>query len=136
MVVYPVGAIRAVDLLARRLLDEFDPVAVALAAGDAATRDEIAALALRESRWPLHYPARAADVGAAETWARERWRRELLRRLGDGGIDEAKVCIAPAHTGAGAAAWCPRCRALYGPQREVCVDCEGVRLEVFARVET
>ncbi|HET6162979.1 MAG TPA: hypothetical protein VFG37_04890 [Planctomycetota bacterium] len=131
MVFYPVGAVRALDLHARGALAAFDPVAVALAAGDAATRDAVATVALRETLWPLSFDDHSEAVQHAAAWYHAAWERELLRELLDAGIEPKSHAAEPAPRDSRDRSFCPRCRAHYASDRRLCADCDGVALVPF-----
>jgi hypothetical protein len=131
MVFYPVGAVRALDLHARGALADFDPVAVALAAGDAATCDAVATVALRETLWPLSFDDHSEAVQHAAAWYHAAWERELLRELLDAGIEPKSHAAEPAPRDVRDRSFCPRCRAHYASDRRLCADCDGVALVPF-----
>jgi hypothetical protein len=128
MAVYPAGAVRALDLHTRGALAAFDPVAIALAAGDERTRDAVATVALRETLWR----SSSTTIGAG------RARRRVVPR-GVRARAAARV-LTPASTevaragprrSASATAFCPRCRAHSATDRRLCADCDGVELVPF-----
>lgn len=131
MVLYPVGAVRALDLHARGALAAFDPVALALAAGDAATRDAVATVALRETLWPLAFEGHSEAVRHAAAWYHAAFERELLRELLDAGIEPKSHTTEPAPRDVRDRSFCPRCRAHYATDRRLCADCDGVELVPF-----
>jgi hypothetical protein len=131
MVVYPAGAVRALDLHARGALAAFDPVAVALAAGDERTRDAVATVALRETLWPLVFDDHPEEVAHVVAWYHAAYERELLRELLDAGIEPKSHAAEPAPRDVRDRSFCPRCRAHYATDRRLCADCDGVALVPF-----
>jgi hypothetical protein len=131
MAVYPAGAVRALDLHARGTLAAFDPVAVALAAGDERTRDAVATVALRETLWPLAFEDHPEEVAHVVAWYHAAYERELLRELLDSGIEPKSHAAEPAPRDVRDRSFCPRCRAHYATDRRLCADCDGVALVPF-----
>jgi hypothetical protein len=106
MAVSPLGAIRAVDHLAHRLLADTHPLVAAVALCPRAE-------SVRLARWLYFAPDRHDDH---------------LRRFLESAELWADVIAAPDAGEAGVTAFCPRCHAQYVRSDGTCSDCSGVNL--------
>jgi hypothetical protein len=122
----PVSAIRAPDLVAQHLLADFDPLAVAAVL---LGRERFAEL-VREELAELLY--RVPTPGAAEdetrSWFRERRRRAVQGLAKEQGVDPEALFQPPPREDEGCRAFCPRCRAQYVLAEGACASCQDIRL--------
>lgn len=118
---WPVGAMRASDVLGRPLLADLDPLAAATLLPRAAFRDA-ARRALAELRH-----------GETRGWHEERLDRAVVRLLRDQKIDPDELFAPPPPDDATVVAFCPRCRAQYVREVERCLSCPAIRLLPLAR---
>jgi hypothetical protein len=121
----PVSAIRAHDLLSRPLLETFHPLAVIRALGDDATFRAAAERTLRDLRYG---PEPAHAIGAAPRGTLLAVLEEFLR--GER-IDPATLLRPPATVEPGCAAYCPRCLAQFTSAGGGCPDCGAPRTVAF-----
>jgi hypothetical protein len=111
MAVSPLGAIRAVDHLARRVLVECHPLVAAQAlCGEAAT--------VRLARWIYFAPGGADPALKSFLQACDLW---------------SVVNAPPQPPEPASIAFCPRCHAQYVRMVEACADCRSVALHPLAR---
>lgn len=122
----PVSAIRAQDLVAQHLLIDFDPLAVAAVL----LRPERFAERVREELAELLYGAPASGEAEEETrvWFRERRRRAVRRLAKEQGVDPEALFQPPPREDEGCQTFCPRCRAQYLLPEGVCASCHEIRL--------
>lgn len=142
MVPAPTMAMRGNDKLGRFLLAGSHPIAVALAALEGATREDVVGRALRDLSFPRQPVMPSADEDAARIEAsfRARVLKLAKAKAKAEGVDVEACFAAPKLRSGphGQSAWCPRCRAPYrqegrqaGHQAGACTDC-GVPLVVAA----
>ncbi|HEV2210719.1 MAG TPA: hypothetical protein VG167_18245 [Verrucomicrobiae bacterium] len=126
----PVSAVRALDLLSRPLLERFHPLAVAQNFCQPRQFRAFAAALLRELRHPGLPTSPAGEPRAAE--AEASWRKLCLSEvesfLGENGIAPEELMRPPLLTEPGCVSYCPRCLAQFTSPTGVCQDCGGVAL--------
>jgi hypothetical protein len=126
----PLGAIRSKDLLARELLGDLDPLAVAAALLPTRAYAVLARPRLVE----LRFGATPAPAGgeADQAWWRAAVRARLEALLRGRGVDPDALVAAPPREADTIAAWCPMCLAQYDARslQAGCSDagCAGVSL--------
>ena len=129
----PVSAMRACDLLSRPLLETFHPLAVAkVFCGDEQFR-EFARATFNEVRHPGLPLCPSTDPAAVQT---EQQARSLLggaieKLLKQSGISADALLEAPAPADENCRAYCPRCLAQFTTTTGVCDDCGGLPLVLF-----
>jgi hypothetical protein len=106
----PLGAIRSVDLLARELFGDLDPLAVASALLPRVGFVAAARPRLVELRFGRGAPAGTQPDAA---WWRSVMRARIEQLLRSRGIDVETLIAAPARNGPQVASWCPSCLAQY-----------------------
>lgn len=120
--VSPISTLRAHDVIAREVLGDLHPLAVAVAA-----RAPVHALAretLSHARWP------AAGDACQDAWA-ARLDAALTRFAERVDLDVDDLLAAPERDGGEVIAWCPHCRGQYVRVDDGCTSCPGVRLLPF-----
>ncbi len=124
----PPVAMRARDLLARHLLDDHHPLAVA---AEILPDDEFRHLAtaiLRDLRTPLpSRRPRRPDVQAVWRWFAPRLEAGLFPVVRGRGIEPQEL-LAPPEATEHTRSYCPRCGVLYRLKEGECPDCESLPL--------
>jgi hypothetical protein len=129
----PVSAMRAWDLLSRPLLETFHPLAVAkVFCADEQFR-EFARATFNEVRHPGLPLCPNTDPSAVQT---EQQARALLasgieKVLKQSGLSPGELVQAPAPNDENCRAYCPRCHAQFTTTTAVCDDCGGLPLVPF-----
>jgi hypothetical protein len=113
----PIAAIRAADIVARDLLAEYHPLAVAAAILPLEGFRQFAGEQFRLNRFGDH-PVK---------WYQENLGKLMERVIREKGIKPAEL-LRPARRDSGSVAYCPRCLAQYVTRRSACSDCgfEGI----------
>ncbi|MGH7973260.1 MAG: hypothetical protein ACREIC_31465, partial [Limisphaerales bacterium] len=126
----PVSAVRALDLLSRPLLERFHPLAVAENFCKPRQFRDFAAAVLRELRHPGLPTSPTGEPRAAETEAswRKLWLSEVESFLRKHGLSPEELMRPPLLTEPGCVSYCPRCLAQFTSPTGVCQDCGGVAL--------
>lgn len=129
----PASAVRACDLLARRLLESFHPLTVARVF---CHRDEFSGLAreyLRELRYPALPLCPRPEPAALETeqYARSLALRALEKFLRQHQLQPEVLLEVPTANDSTSQAFCPRCLAQFTSPAGNCTDCGGVPLIRF-----
>jgi hypothetical protein len=133
MLLAPPTAIRACDLLGRRLVERWHPVAVAKFFCSAAAHQRLARQVLIDLRYPFP-PAGPSDdprVIAVVDWFREVLREETEKALERAGLDRADLLQPPARLEPANRTYCPRCGAQFVLAEGSCAECGGRRLHAF-----
>ena len=127
----PISGVRATDLIARELLGDLEPLAVAAAlvapgALAAFARPSLAALRLQQ-RAPA--PGGESD----QVWWREQIGKRIERILREKGLDPQTLLSPPARESNQIEAFCPSCLAQYGSTRgsDLCPSCESIPLQPY-----
>jgi hypothetical protein len=128
----PLGAVRAVDALARGAHAGRHPLAVGHAPPRPAAARELARRELLEARHPIRRDG--IDDGALRIlrWFDDAMAGGIERALAGCGIDVAGLLAAPPREDPSCESYCPRCRAQYRAGVGSCGDCPGVALVAFA----
>jgi hypothetical protein len=117
----PMAAIRACDVLARDLFAGWHPLAASSAVLPAEEFTRFAGEQLRQWRFDDHHDS---------------WYQETVGRLMDRAIRQAgarpETLLLPAKRESGCVAYCPRCLAQYLKTPEACTDCGFERPVAFA----
>lgn len=132
MVLAPLDAIRAPDLLARDLFCTWHPVAVATATCGAIQGRAFAAAVRRDLRHPLPPADRIPDpeAHACARWFREQTAAEIDRLLTKAGAGLAAE-TRPAKDDDRCRTYCPRCLAQFVVAVGTCRDCGDLDLVAF-----
>jgi hypothetical protein len=119
----PVSSVRAADLIARELVGDLEPLAVAAALIPAST---LAALA-RPHLATLRFQKLASPPGGQDDqrWWRDQVGQRVERVLRDRGLDPQALLAPPARDNSTVQAWCPSCLAQFGPGRNASGLCPG-----------
>jgi hypothetical protein len=126
----PLGAIRSLDLLARELFGDLDPLAVASVLLPARAFATMA----RPRLVQLRFGATAAPPGGEgdQAWWRQAMRARIERLLRGRGLDLDALVVAPPRDSQQVVAWCPSCLAQYDSSHllKACgnTGCAGVSL--------
>jgi hypothetical protein len=134
----PVSAMRACDVLSRGLLENFHPLAVAKVFCGKEQFRTFARATLKEIRYPGRPLWPFTDPGAAET--EQEWRLrvegEVQKLLKQADIVPDELIQAPAAADENCRAYCPRCHAQFRTGTGVCDDCGGLPLIPLIAVQT
>jgi hypothetical protein len=129
----PVSAMRAVDLLSKRLLHDVHPAAAvaALAPKDRAKR--FLSYLLRDARFPMQpsIPTEDdADVQTTESFYRHAVAQQMANMLESLSYRPDELTAIPVTTGdIEGEMVCPRCHARYAADMRTCEDCGGIELQ-------
>jgi len=131
IILSPVAAMRAQDVLFRDLFAGFHPLAVARVLCSPEEFRRVAARMLREFTFPIPGSQLAGDEPAArcDAWFRERQSAALRRFLADSGAKPEELLAPPARSGPQSTSYCPRCCQQYAVLPGTCPDCGGITLE-------
>lgn len=133
MLLAPPTAIRAHDLLARRLVENFHPLAVAAAFCPGAPFQRLARRVLLDLRFPVLPAAPSSEAAVVQT--EERFRGVLLEECEQAveraGRKPSELAQPPARSEATHRSYCPRCDAQYEVEKGICADCGGRALAAF-----
>ena len=129
----PPAAIRAPDLLARHLLANFHPLAVAQVLCSPGRFKSFAGQALLDLRYPLLpvCPTNEPEPMATEQWfrtARQVAAEQFVQRAG---LKPDELTAMPGPTEPANQSCCPRCGAQFVTRTGTCLDCGGRPLEPF-----
>jgi hypothetical protein len=129
----PVTAIRARDILSRLLLEQFHPLVVLKTFSAPKQFEEHARQYLREIRHPAKPWCSNTDPVAAEVElrSRDRLRRSVEQFLKSSGLDPDILDKAPEPADALCVSYCPHCLAQFTSSSGVCEDCGGLDLVRF-----
>jgi hypothetical protein len=127
----PISGVRATDLIARELVGDLEPLAVAAAlvapgALAAFARPQLAALRLQQ-RTPA--PGGESD----QVWWRQQIGKRIERILREKDLDPQTLLSPPARESNQVEAWCPSCLAQYdsGRNGDLCPSCESIPLQPY-----
>jgi hypothetical protein len=129
----PVSAIRACDMLSRSLLETFHPLALARVF---CAKEQFRAFArniLVEMRHPSLPFCPAAEPAAAQTEQQSRalLRGEIEKFIERAGLVPDELLQPPVPADESCRAYCPRCYAQFTTTTGVCEDCGGLKLVAF-----
>jgi hypothetical protein len=127
----PVSGMRAVDLLARRLLHDFHPGAAVAAMTPKDRLQRFLSYLLRDARHPMLPTCPVDDPEARST--EEFYRNAVLRRMAmmanSLSWNSDELAALPIATGdIEGEMCCPRCHARYTAEMRACEDCGGITL--------
>jgi len=129
----PLAAIRARDVVARDLLANYSPLAVAHVICRPDSFRRFARERLADLRWPMLPVCESDDEDARRT--EEAFRGVLLeeseRFLRHAGLDPDALSAPPERDGNASAAYCPRCDAQYAVADASCEACGGLPVTRF-----
>ncbi len=133
ILLWPVVAMRAHDILARPLFEEFHPLAIANLHCSEARFREFARTIWREILYPASPLVPAANPLVAETehFSRETWKSEVERFLKKQGVPPDSLLTPPEPADESSHAYCPRCLAQFTSAESACTDCGGLALKPF-----
>lgn len=134
MLLAPPTAIRAHDLLARRLVEGFHPLAVAQAFCPGLPFKQLARRVLLDLRYPLlpNAPSSQAAVVETEEWFRGVLLEECERFVERAGLNPGALTLPPERAEEKSQSYCPRCGAQFIVEAGHCADCGGRALVTFA----
>jgi hypothetical protein len=127
MLLAPPTAIRARDLLARHLMDDFHPLAVVRNFCPPAEFKSLARHALRDLHFPMLPLSATSEAEAIQTeeWFRYVVRDETEKALARAGLNPTELLAPPAVSEEVHRAYCPRCHMQFVAIDVVCSDCGG-----------
>ena len=133
MLLAPPAAIRAPDLLARHLLENFHPLAVVPVLCSPGGFKSVARQALLDLRYPLLpvCPTNEPEPMATEHWfraARQEAAEQFVQRAG---LKPEELTAMPGPTEPANQSCCPRCGAQFVRRTGTCLDCGGRQIEPF-----
>lgn len=131
----PATAMRAHDLLSRRLLETFHPLGVARVFCPPAAFRRFAARMLVELRHPALpvFPAGEPGAEAVERFSRAALREAVGEFLAKCDLRPDELVRPPAPADETCRAYCPRCGAQFTAAEGTCPDCGGLPLVAFKR---
>jgi len=138
MLLAPPAAIRAPDLLARHLLEDFHPLAVAQVLCSSVRFKSFARQVLLDLHYPLLpvCPTNEPERLATEQWFRTARRQVAERFVQRAGLKPDELTAMPGPTERANQSYCPRCGAQFVTRTGVCVDCGGRPLQPFRQAAT
>ena len=133
MLLAPPTAIRAHDLLARRLVENFHPLAVAEVFCPGAPFQRLARRVLLDLRFPVlpSAPSSEAAVVQTEEWFRGVLLDECEKAVEHAGLKPSELTQPPERLEAAHRSYCPRCDAQFVVEVGTCADCGGRALAAF-----
>jgi hypothetical protein len=134
MLLAPPTAIRASDLLARHLFDDFHPLAITHVFCPAAELKTLARHALLDLHFPLLPASPSSHEQAVQTeeWFRRLLLEEMERIVVRAGLQTNELLQPPTRAEPEHQAYCPRCRAQFVAASATCADCGGRPLVPFS----
>ena len=137
MLLAPPTAIRAPDILARHLLEDFHPLAAAKVLCQAEDFKRFARRVLLDLRYPLHpiCPVNEPAAIASEQWFRAAMGEAVEKFIQQVGLEAHELTLAPVPTEPANQSYCPRCGAQFVVREGTCADCGGRPLERFGSAE-
>jgi hypothetical protein len=133
MLLAPPTAIRAHDLLGRRLLENFHPLAVAEVFCPGAPFQRLARRVLLDLRYPMlpSAPSPDAEIMQTEEWFRKVLLEECEKAVERAGLKPSELTQPPARSETTHRSYCPRCDAQFEVETGTCADCGGRALVGF-----
>lgn len=127
----PIAGVRAPDLIARELLGDLDPIAVAAALVGPGPLAKFARPQLAVLRLQQRAPASGGE--SDQVWWREQIGKRIERILREKGLDPQTLRSPPARESDQIEAWCPSCLAQYGSSHsgDLCPSCESIPLQPY-----
>ena len=133
MLMAPPTAIRAHDVLARHLLENFHPLAVARELCPSKTFKKFARAVLVDLRFPMLpvCPSNQANTVATEEWFRSALLDTVEKFVASAELSTSELTAPALAADAENRSYCPRCEAQFITLGGVCVDCGGRPLKPF-----
>ena len=133
MLLAPPTAIRAHDLLARRLVENFHPLALAEAFCPGTPFKRLARRVLLDLRFPMlpSSPSEEASIVQTEEWFRGVLLEECEKAIGRAGLKTSELTQPPARSEAKSRSYCPRCDGQFAVEAGICGECGGRKLAAF-----
>jgi hypothetical protein len=128
----PVTAIRALDILSRPLMETFHPLAVAAVFCPAEKLRQLAVSVWREIRFPS-VPGNGAAASPADAEAHAMFHKTVENFLKRNKIDPDELLRPPQPLDDTCVAYCPRCLSQFIKREGGCPDCGGVALQLFKK---
>lgn len=122
------AAVRAVEILGRRLLENYDPLAVMAVLAPGQKFERLAGEALRSAHFPPALPSQNPDFAACEQWHRAVYFENLDRFLTSHGCNISQLLAPPPRADPENRSYCPRCLTQFTLAQGVCRDCGGQKL--------
>ena len=134
MLLAPPTAIRAYDLLARRLVENFHPLALAEAFCAGTQLKQLARRVLLDLRFPMLPSAPSSEPAIVQTeeWFRGVLLEECERVAERAGLKPSELIQPPVRSEVTSRSYCPRCGAQFVVEGGVCADCGGRALAIFS----
>jgi hypothetical protein len=129
LALYPIGAVRANDYMARDLLNSFDPVALASVLASPSVVKRLARRALVRLRLAIAQHPAPIESGFAEYCVDQL--DCLTTFLNRQNVDPLELGLRPMPSDASCRSFCPQCGAQYRMSAGCCGDCVGVELVPF-----
>lgn len=133
MLLAPPSAIRAPDILARHVLENFHPLAIARVLCPQGSFRELARQVLLDSRYPL-FPISPKDdpaAVAAEQWFRDAALNAVEKYVAGAGLRPGDLTAPPKPADPSNRSYCARCGAQFVVTGGTCADCGGRPLKPF-----
>jgi hypothetical protein len=133
MLLAPPTAIRAPDILARHLLENFHPLALARVLCPRESFEEFARQVLLDSRYPLFPVSPKSDPAAvaAEQWFRDAAMNAVEKYVASAGLQPVGLTAPPLPAEPANRSYCARCGAQFVMTEGSCADCGGRPLQPF-----
>jgi hypothetical protein len=127
------NAIRAPDILARHLLENFHPLALARVLCPRESFEEFARQVLLDSRYPLFPVSPKSDPAAvaAEQWFRDAAMNAVEKYVASAGLQPVGLTAPPLPAEPANRSYCARCGAQFVMTEGSCADCGGRPLQPF-----
>lgn len=134
MLLAPPAAIRAFDILALPLLNNFHPLAAAAVLCPPAIFKRVARQAVLDLRFPLLPVCPTGEIGPVDTeeWFRKTSSESIEAFLTRSGMDLEELTRPPEPSEPGNRSYCPRCGSQFTMPEGVCRDCGDRPLQPFA----
>ncbi|MGH9793999.1 MAG: hypothetical protein ACRD5G_04425 [Candidatus Acidiferrales bacterium] len=133
MLLSPMAAVRAGDLLLLDLLSCYHPAAVARVLCRSERFEALAARSLREVFFPLPSSNFADDDSGWTEWWDAKW-REALRRFVARHVEQGERFLAAPSAQQDCQSYCPRCWNQYLSHARECADCDGLPLRPLPHI--
>jgi hypothetical protein len=127
----PLSAIRAHDLLARDLLAEYHPLAVGRVLCDSESFRDLARPALLDLRHPLVIQGENGESDATASWYHQCYTATTESWFKSISVDLADLLFPPLPMDEACQSFCPRCQCQYVVPEGICQACGGIPLRAF-----
>lgn len=127
MLLSPMAAVRAGDLLLLDLLSCYHPAAVARVLCRGERFEALAARSLREAFFPLPSSNFADDDAGWTEWWNAKW-QEAVRSFVLHNVEQGERFLAAPSAQEDCHSYCPRCWSQYTSHARECADCDGLPL--------